>query len=235
MAKVMDLLARMGLVYGPADEETAAPARKKPAATAPAEEPAVPPVAAPAPAVNLDTSAIQLEPADDEYPLEQVYAGAGITDPPHGINVYRLIQMLEAEEFRGLDQATRAKVVAGVLRRLPTGAVEVDDIVRDAALRDQALDAFESFLTDRLATQERDIEERNRALQQEIDELARKNTGLMESNRADAEKQRTRLTRWRQRKQAEEERLYAAIEPFVERNPVSRGEAAAPHTEPLKP
>jgi hypothetical protein len=234
MAKIMNLLVKMGLVYGSATEAPAGPGTQphdaSPAAggSSEAAPASAPPPAEPVPEVHLDTASLQLDPADNEYPLEQVYASAGISDPPHGINVYRLIEMLEAEEFRGMDVTTRAKVVAGVLRRLPTGAVEVGDVVRDAALRDRALDAFESFLANRVVAQEREVEEKNRVLQQEIDEVTRRNTELMEANRAGAEKQRSRLAGWRQRKQAEEERLYTAIEPFVEQNPVTRSAAPAP-------
>lgn len=233
MARITSLLEKMGLVYrsepptvvseGAAPEPSAAP----PGAGAP-------PPAATVPEVELDTAALEQQPEGEEYALEQVYASAGIKEPAHGFTVYRLMEMLDGEEFKGLDPATRAKVIAGMLRRLPTGAVEVDDIVRDAAMRDRALDAFERFLVDRAARQERDAEERNRALQQEIDELTITNSELMDANRTAVEKEKARLERWLQRKRAEEDRLFAAVRPFVTDNPVTRSGGAETVPEPPK-
>jgi hypothetical protein len=182
--------------------------------------------------VELDVAALERQPAGEEYAIEQVYASAGIQPPAHGFTVYRLIEMLEAEEFRGMDAATRARVIAGMLRRLPTGAVEIGDIVRDAAARDRALDAFERFLADRVTRQLQDADEKNRVLQAQIEELTKTNTALMEENRAAVEAERARLERWLVRKRAEEDRLFDAVQPFVEHNPISRQAPGAPAPKP---
>ena len=106
--------------------------------------------------MRLDEATLSQTPAGEDWAIEQIYASAGIQAPAHGFTVYRLIELLEGEEFRDLDAATRAKVIVGVLKRLPSGAVEVEDIVRDAAARDRALDAFERFLSERVRRQERE-------------------------------------------------------------------------------
>lgn len=222
MAKIVSLLEKMGLVRSeeppvPAAgaDDFAAPSQAATAADASTQT-------APAPPVTLDVASLEEPSAEGEFTVEQVYSSAGIVEPVNGFTVYRLIEMLEAEEFRGMDTPTRAKVIAGLLRRLPTGAVEIGDIVRDAEARDRALDAFERFLADRAARQEKDTEEKNRALQQQIDELTRKNKQEMEANRAAVEQEKARLERWRARKRAEEDRLFNAVQPFVEHNPVTR-------------
>lgn len=230
MVRVISLLEKLGLVYGGESDPSAAQpgeAESTPTSTSQAASgsPAKVPVGLPVPEVKLDTAALERAPGGDDWALEQVYASAGIQPPAHGFTVYRLIEMLDAEEFRGLDAPTRARVITGMLRRLPTGAVEVDDIVRDAAVRDRALDAFERFLADRVGRVEKEVEEKNRALQQAIDELTVRNSQLMDANRAGVEQERAKLERWRTRKRAEEERLYAAVQPFVEHNPVTRSEA----------
>lgn len=229
MVRVTSLLEKMGLVYGrqeqpPVSEVGEPQPVEAPPATGEVRAGA-PPQALPEPEVKLDEAALGQGPAGEDWALEQIYASAGIQPPAHGFTVYRLIEMLEGEEFRGLDSPTRAKVIAGVLRRLPTGAVEVEDIVRDAAARDRALDAFERFLSDRVVRQEKDAEEKNAALQQQIDELTIANTQLMDANRASVAQEKVRLERWRARKREEEERLFSAVAPFVEHNPVTRDEA----------
>ncbi|HPC84715.1 MAG TPA: hypothetical protein P5234_15625 [Thermoanaerobaculaceae bacterium] len=232
MVKVTSLLEKMGLVYGRQERPEVSAAGEEPAMGPPAVRDAgagAPPQAAPPePDVKLDESALGQAPASDDWTLEQIYASAGVQPPAHGFTVYRLIEMLEGEEFRDLDGPTRARVIAGVLKRLPAGAVEVEDIVRDAAARDRALDAFERFLSERVVRLERETAEKNAALQQQIDELTIANTQLMEANRAAVAQERARLDRWRARKREEEERLFAAVAPFVERNPVTRDEPPGP-------
>jgi DNA-binding transcriptional MerR regulator len=227
MAKIVKLLEKMGLVYSREGQQEPTPAAETSASEpAPADvgpRPGGPPtqLTPPAPPVKLDVAALEQQPSGEDYALEQIYTSAGIVAPEHGFTVDRLIEMLEAEEFRGMDAPTRARVITGMLKRLPTGAVEVDDIVRDAEARDRALDAFEGFLADRLARHAAEIEEKNRALQQEIDELTVANTEKMDANRASLDGEKARFERWRARKRAEEERLFAAVQPFVERNPVT--------------
>lgn len=233
MVKVTSLLEKMGLVYGRREEQPAPPSgepqpAEAPEATGEVRAGAPPPAAPPEPELRLDEAALGQAPAGEDWALEQIYASAGIQPPAHGFTVYRLIEMLEGEEFRGLDAPTRAKVIAGVLKRLPTGAVEVEDIVRDAAARDRALDAFECFLSDRVVRQEKEAEEKNAALQQQIDELTIANTQLMEANRAAVAQEQARLERWRARKREEEDRLFSAVAPFAERNPVTRDESPGP-------
>jgi hypothetical protein len=232
MGKVIGLLEKLGLVTTAGTEDVAGDG---PTSTPDPSSPAGPAAASGAPPVTpleLDVAALERQPAGEEYALEQVYASAGIQPPAHGFTVYRLIEMLEAEEFRGMDAATRARVIAGMLRRLPTGAVEIDDIVRDAAARDRALDAFERFLADRVTRQLQDADEKNRVLQAQIEELTKANTALMEENRAAVEAERARLERWLVRKRAEEDRLFDAVQPFVEQNPISRHGPGTPAPKP---
>jgi len=222
MGKVIGLLEKLGLVTTAGTEDVAGDGPTSTPDSSSLEGTATPSGAPPAAPVRLDVAVLEGQPAGEEYALEQVYASAGIQPPAHGFTVYRLIEMLEAEEFRGMDAATRARVIAGMLRRLPTGAVEIDDIVRDAAARDRALDAFERFLADRVTRQLQDADEKNRVLQAQIEELTKANTALMEANRAAVEAERVRLERWLVRKRAEEDRLFDAVQPFVEHNPISR-------------
>lgn len=232
MGKVIGLLEKLGLVTTAGTEDVTGDGPTSTPDSSSSGGPALPSGAPPVPPVELDVGALERQPAGEEYALEQVYASAGIQPPAHGFTVYRLIEMLEAEEFRGMDAATRARVIAGMLRRLPTGAVAIDDIVRDAAARDGALDAFERFLADRVTRQLQDADEKNRVLQAQIEELTKANTALMEENRAAVEAERARLERWLVRKRAEEDRLFDAVQPFVEHNPISRKEPGSPAAKP---
>jgi hypothetical protein len=242
MAKLMRLLEKMGLVYGQGQPESNAPVEgdTEPGGAAPVAGSApgdgVAPAAPPAAVARLAPP--RLDPALEaaaaeaasasagaaEYPLEQIYSSAGIKGPEHGFTIDKLVEMMAADELKDLDDATRAKVITGMLRRLPGGPVSLGEIVRDAVQRDQALDAFERFLLDRVAKSERELGDANRALQAEIDQFVRDKTAMIQANQARVEAEKAKLERWRVRKLAEEERLFNAVQPFVDANPVTRGD-----------
>ena len=151
----------------------------------------------------------------------EVYAAAGIAQPAHGFTAFKVLEILEAPEFAGLEAKAKASALLGFLRRNPTGAVEIADVVKDAVRRDQALDKFEEFLRAKLAERAAKLDAENAVLQAEIDDVVRRNRARMDENRAALEQERRRLDEWLAGKRAEEQRLSAAIEPFVERNTVT--------------
>jgi hypothetical protein len=124
-----------------------------------------------------------------------------------------------------LDAKAKAAALGGFLKMNPGGPVPLSDVIQDAVRRDQALDRFEEFLRGKLSTREAEAERQNAALQAEIDELSRKNRETMEANRRALEAERANLESWRVQKQAEEHRLFEAIAPFVDQNPITTGPA----------
>ena len=114
----------------------------------------------------------------------------------------------------------------------------IADVIRDAVARDQALDNFERFLRKKLDGRREQFDKENASLQAEIDDLTRRNQEKMEVNRRALEKEKQRVAEWQARKRIEERKLFDAVGPFVEENPVSLGEAAdeprAPHPGPSK-
>ncbi len=237
MVKVLRMLEKMGFV------ESASGPGEDPQVEAPPVEPAPQPSKDLEPEVRKVHSrrfdaAFEATASSDgaeEFPIAKIYSSAGIEEPEHGFTVYTLLEMMDAEEFSGLDDATRAKVLSGILRRLPSGSVSMDDIVDDAAARDQALDAFEAFLTERVHRSEQELEDMNRKLQEEIDELTRRNSELIDGNLVAIAAERARLAGWCKRKQEEENRLYEAIAPFVTANPVSLSVAEDESSGPQDP
>ena len=157
-----------------------------------------------------------------------IYRAAGIQDPAHGYTAHKVLEILSSSDFANLDSRAKAAALAGFLRMNPTGPVPITDIVQDAVRRDQALDRFEDFLRTKLKARSEEKEKENARLQAEIDELMRKNREAMEANRRALEGEEARLAQWQLTKKAEERRLFEAVSPFVETNPITTGEAAAP-------
>lgn len=154
-----------------------------------------------------------------------IYRAAGIADPAHGYTAFKVLEILSSPELAPLDSKSKAAALSGFLKMNPAGPVPVADLVQDAVRRDQALDQFEEFLRGRLGERAAEVERQNAALQAEIDELSRRHRETMAANRQALEAEQARLGRWQAAKAAEERKLYEAVAPFVDRNPVSAGEA----------
>ncbi|MEP7013210.1 MAG: hypothetical protein ABJC13_23055 [Acidobacteriota bacterium] len=157
-----------------------------------------------------------------------VYRAAGIEVPAHGYSAFKILEILESPDLAPLDGKAKAAALGGFLKMNPGGPVPLSDVIQDAVRRDQALDRFEEFLRGKLTTREAEAERQNAALQAEIDELSRKNRETMETNRRALEAERANLESWRVQKQAEEQRLFEAVAPFVDQNPITTGPAKGP-------
>lgn len=153
--------------------------------------------------------------------FDTIYRSAGITDPAHGYSASKVQEILSSPEFAPLENKAKAAALAGFLKMNPSGPVPLADVIQDAVRRDQALDKFEEILRANIDRRAEQIESDNARLQAEIDELTRRNRELMEANRRTLEAEQEKLSVWKTRKKIEEHRLFEAIAPFVEENPIT--------------
>lgn len=159
--------------------------------------------------------------AGDIPSFDDVYRAAGISNAAHGYTAFKVLEILSSPEFSALEPKAKAAALSGFLKMNPTGPVPITDILEDAVRRDQALDRFEQFLGEKLGKRKAEIEAQNAALQAEIDELAKRNRERMEENRRTLVAEESRLAEWQATKTAEEKRLFEAVAPFVDQNPIT--------------
>lgn len=175
--------------------------------------------------------------AEGEIPdFEAVYKAAGIAAPPHGYTCHKVLEILQSPELANLDSRAKAAALAGFLKMNPAGPVPIGDVIQDAVRRDQALDRFEEFLRGKLRSRAEETERENARLQAEIDELVQRNREKMDTNRRILETEEAKLAQWQVSKRIEERRLFDAVSPFVESNPITTGaggsSAPAPSSQP---
>ena len=176
-----------------------------------------------APAPRLDPKAV---PEGNDIPdFPAIYKASGVKDPAHGFTAYKILEILNSPDFAALDGKARAAALSGFLRMNPAGAVAITDVIQDALARDGALDGFETFLRSKLDAKRAGFEKENAALQAAIDELTLKNRALIQANQEAASREEERFSTWQARKRIEEQKLFEAVAPFVEANPVSVGNA----------
>jgi hypothetical protein len=234
-----DVLGKMKLVELE-DEPVEPEVRRAPAAPSPPPPPAPRRAATPARASideilqkapgpqKLDEQALPKGPADPIPDFEAIYRASGVSDPAHGFSAGKVLEILSSPDFASLDVRAKAAALAGFLRMNPGGPVPIADVIQDAVTRDQALDKFEEFLSRKLEARREQVAKENATLQAEIDALARRNQDRMDENRRTVEGEAQRLAEWQARKRIEEQRLFDAVSPFVEQNPVSVGGADMP-------
>lgn len=173
-------------------------------------------------------------PAGMDIPdFPDIYRAAGIEDPAHGYSSHKVLEIFSSPEFAPLEPKAKAAALSGFLKMNPSGPVPIADVIQDAVRRDQALDKFEEFLRSKLTARAAEVEKETARLQAEIDALTLKNRELMAQNRLTLTAEQNKLERWQTAKRLEEKKLFDAVAPFVDGNPISLGVGADP--EPAAP
>ena len=149
-------------------------------------------------------------PAELSIAFEQIFATAGVKAAAHGWTVDRLKQLLKTEQFQSKDRLEAQKAVLSILAN---EKVAVEEVVKDAVARDQALDAFETFVREKMerrkAARARKLaeqESRIRTLQEELDRL-----------RSEALEDEEHWRQWQQKKEAAERELAWAVGYLIDR------------------
>jgi hypothetical protein len=156
-----------------------------------------------------------------------IYKASGVAAPAHGFSAEKVLEIFSSPEFEPLEPRAKAAALMGFLKMNPSGPVPIAEVIQDALKRDQALDGFEGFLAKKLEQRRAQLDQENEGLQREIDEVTRRNKEKMDQNRRALDSEKERFATWQARKRIEERRLFDAVAPFVEENPVTLGAGAA--------
>jgi hypothetical protein len=115
-------------------------------------------------------------PAELSVSFERMFDAAGIVTPARGWTLERLRQLLQTAPYQTMDRPAAQKAI---LEQLAKDGVAVEDLVKDAMARDQAIDAFAVFarqkMKDRIAARQHEagqVAAQLRALQDRAAKLA---------------------------------------------------------------
>jgi hypothetical protein len=144
----------------------------------------------------------------DLQSMEDIYRAAGIMNPPMGYSVSKVVEMINSDHMRGLPSDAKR---AGVLMALDAASISVGEVLRDAALRQDALRAYE-------AEQRKSFEEcwarkieANAQIQAEIDRVMAQNLERIKRNLDEVAFERAEFARWQTTKHQEAERISEAV------------------------
>lgn len=110
-------------------------AQKAAEAASRSERPAARPAAIPSGPAAESASGFDTE----LLPMEDIYRAAGITSPRRGYSIGKVVEMLRSEHLRGASRELRR---AAVLMALDAAGVTVDEVLQDAKVRQEAIDAY---------------------------------------------------------------------------------------------
>jgi hypothetical protein len=112
-------------------------------------------------------------PSELSIPFDEIFKAAGIEAPTGGWTVDRLLNYLSTDRIKKLDHDAAQRET---LSTLANEKVDAADIVKDAISRDQALDAFEEFISKKREQWRKEkkllieeLQKQQKQMQQEID------------------------------------------------------------------
>lgn len=161
----------------------------------------------------------------DVQEFEAVYAEAGVPVPLRGYGVDKMAEILESKRLAALPREVR---IAAVMASLEAASVSLPQVLKDAALRERALEGF-------VAAKEREVEalrQRNEsrvaALREEIEEYVGEKDSEIEGLKRSSDNATSAFSQLQLRKRHEEQRLREVLAHFVgdSENPVPRASNA---------
>jgi hypothetical protein len=147
-------------------------------------------------------------PQGDLLPLEDVYRATGILDARAGYNVLKVVEMLGSSHIRELPDELRR---ASVLMALDTAGISVEEILKDARLRLEALASYEADQEKRLKECESRKLRENAEIQLEMEKLTEHYLERMNRNLDEVSVERNPFIDWQAMKQQEVQRISEAV------------------------
>lgn len=148
----------------------------------------------PAGAVLSGPRGFKASPAD-------VFAAAKLAPPENGWTVEKFRELAAKPLYRDMSPENRQKAL---LAELATNKVSSEQIVADAVRKDEALDAYERFLAQRLEQTRKEAEEKRRKLEAELKAVG-----------GAAQQAETEFAAWQAAKQQKEREMIEALAPLM--------------------
>ena len=145
----------------------------------------------------------------DLLSYEDIYRAAGILNPPSGYGIQKVVDMLNSERLRDLAKEVKR---ASVLMALDAAGTSLDDLLRDATRRQQALDSYESSRRKQLEEFEAHKSQENAQIEAEMERLCAHYAERIQKNREQIDQEKAALRNWQGAMQHESQRIAEVLE-----------------------
>lgn len=156
--------------------------------------------------------ALANSPSELSIPFEEIFAAAGISSKPEDWTIGRLGQLIAAETSR---DPSRDSVQKAVLESLQTNGISAEIVIKDAIARDQALDAFENRVDEKMRDRSRACTKRLLEIKSQISDLQAEAARIEAAIKSEDDQ----WSRWRRLKRQHEREMATSVS-FVVDHPV---------------
>ncbi len=171
---------------------------------------APPPAETPSPdqgTANNDWNAIPKFHGDLQSP-EDVYRAAGIMNPRMGYSITKVVEMLGNDHVRGLSNDAKR---AAVLMALDAAGISMEEVLRDARQRQEALNAYEAGQRKQFEEYWARKDEMNTQIQLELERITAQSLDRIRHNLDEVATEKGAFARWQTMKQQELEHMAEAV------------------------
>ncbi|MFI5095872.1 MAG: hypothetical protein ACHQIK_20815 [Candidatus Acidiferrales bacterium] len=144
----------------------------------------------------------------DLQSMEDIYRAAGIMNPRMGYSVRKVVEMLNSEHVRGLSSDAKR---AAVLMALDAAGISIDEVLGDARVRQNALDAYEADQRKHFEDYWTRKVEGNAQIQAEMERVTAQSLDQIKRNQDEVALEKAAFAEWQKTKQQEAERISEAI------------------------
>jgi len=142
-------------------------------------------------------------------PTEDIYRAAGIMAPRKGYSINKVVEMLHSEHIRGLSKEMRR---AAVLMALDAAGTPVDEVLRGAKARQDALDSYEAEQRKQVEAEWARKAEENVQIEAELERVKTHYMARISRNLNDVAREKATFSSWLTTKQQESQRMSEAAE-----------------------
>lgn len=163
----------------------------------------------------------------EQLSMEDIYRAAGITSPRRGYSITKVVEMLRSEHLRGQSREIRR---AAVLMALDAAGVSVDEVLQDAKVRQEAIEAYATEQRKHAEAQWARKAEENIQIQAELEQVKAVYAERIRRNLDGVSREKATFGNWLKLKEQEAQGITEAVEQVL-KSPT----AAEPPAESLLP
>jgi chromosome segregation ATPase len=156
-----------------------------------------------------EVQALADSPSELSVTFNEIYSAAGISGKAEDWTIGKLGQVIASESS---NEKSRDDIQKAVLELLQAKSVSVESLIKDAMARDQALDAFEARVSEKMRDRNQACKKRMAEIEAQIDELRDESAKIEASLKVDNEK----WHEWKRLKRAHERELAFAASYIVD-------------------
>ncbi len=141
--------------------------------------------------------------------MEDIYRAAGIMTPRRGYSINKVVEMLYSDHIRGLSKEMRR---ASVLMALDAAGVSIEEVLRDARVRQEAIDSYEAEQRKQFEAQWAQKAEENAGIQAEMERVKASYMERIKRNQDGIAREKATFLSWVTMKQQESQNMKEAAD-----------------------